>query len=97
MTSGSSRLSSISAARVLRPEALQSLLMEEHADLNSDANLRSSSLVSLNISVFTFLCSAVVLIVDGLTRLSSLEGALAALLRPRGEVSGDSSRSMGSS
>ena len=51
---------------VIKLETLQSLLVEEHVDLNLDVNLRSTSLVSFKASIFTSLHSTMVLIVDSL-------------------------------
>ena len=68
--------------------------MEEDTDLNLDANLRSSSLVLLRMSIFTLSCYAVVLVIDDLMCLNFLEGVLTTFFRHHCETSGDFARSM---
>ena len=74
MKVGLARLLSVSTKRVLELEALQSSVVEEHADLNLGTNSRSSSLVLLRASVFTLLNFTMVLVIDGLMCLNVLKG-----------------------
>ena len=70
-----------SIASLLQLESLRFSLVEMHIALKSKDNFQISSLVSLIASVFTLLCSAVVLIIYGSAYLNFLAGEFASLLR----------------